>query len=65
MNDTFWTDSLARRTIHAKASSKEYLLEKYPNCLLKSPSDVNHAAPLVYCCNVLLPSLLGRYWKSM
>lgn len=51
-------------TIHAKASLKEYILEKYPNCLLKTRSDVNHAAPLVYC-NILLPSLLGHYLKSM
>lgn len=64
MNDTFWTDSLARRN-HAKASLKEYLLERYPNCLLKTPNDVNHAAPFIYCCNVQLPSLLGHYLKSV
>jgi len=52
-------------TIHAKASLKEYLLERYPNCLLKTPSDVNHAAPFIYCCNIQLPSLVGLYLKSM
>lgn len=65
MNDTFWTDSLTRRDHSSQTQFEIISFRKISKLPLKTLSDVNHAAPFIYCCNVQLPSLLGHYLKSM